>query len=707
MPRKKSEKYQTGLCTVIITEKPDAATRIAQALAEGMPMKKEKRGAYWYEFKRGKQNFVVVPAVGHIFSLDTIKDRSGWKYPAFDVEWSPSFNKKGSEFSKKYFYNIEEAVKCAKDFVIATDYDTEGSVIGYNVLRFLCKTEDAKRMKFSTLTRDELVKSFENISQHLDYGQVESGLTRHYLDFFWGINLTRALTLAMKSQQQHGFALLSTGRVQGPTLAMLFEKETEIKSFKSKTYWQIQTLCKADSSEILAEYEKSRIWDEGEAKNIFESSKQAEFAEVKDVKKRQYRQPPPPPFNTTELQAEAYSQFKFSPTQTMQIAESLYQAGIISYPRSSSQKLPPEIGWEKIIKSLARLKNYAQLCHELLKSSLQPVEGSRTDPAHPAIYPTAEVADSSRLTAQQKKIYDLVVRRFLAVFADDAVRESVNVSLDVNGNNFVVVGKSTVEAGWIDFYKPYAAFDEQLLPELKIGQRLAIIKIEMLTKQTEPPARYSQGSIVKEMEKRNLGTRATRAEILQTLYDRGYIIGKSIQVTKLGETVTKVLKDFCPNIISEELTRHFEKEMEEVYEDKKKREEVVEEAKKILVELLEDFKTNEEKIGKKLLNGLLESRKDQYRLGKCPNCGGELRVIKSAKSGKRFAGCGGYPKCRTAFPLPQFGFITPLGKECPVCSLPTVRISGKGRRPFIMCINHKCKTKEEWGSKKEKIGSES
>jgi len=393
----------------------------------------------------------------------------------------------------------------------------------------------------------------------------------------------------------------------------------------------------------------------------------------------------------------------------MRIAEGLYQAGIISYPRSSSQKLPPNIGYEKILKALAKLKPYAKLAEQLLsKAKLVPNEGNRTDTAHPAVYPTAEAADLKKLSAQEKKLYDLIIRRFLAVFAEEARRESNTITLDVGGNRFVLIGKRTIEKGWIEYYQPYATFEEQILPELTIGQRIKVLKLDQLAKETQPPGRFSQGSILKEMEKRELGTRATRAEILQTLYDRRYIMGKSIHVTKLGEVVTKVLKEFCPRILSEELTRKFEEEMELIYDGKKKRAVVLKEAEEFLTDVLGEFKKNEKKIGKKLLEGLIEARREERLLGKCNKCKtGDLKVIVSRKSGKRFVGCSNYPKCKNGFPLPQFGFITPLGKVCAECGLPMIQVNRKGARPFRMCVNNKCKTKADWGKKKKDDKSKS
>jgi DNA topoisomerase-1 len=496
--------------------------------------------------------------------------------------------------------------------------------------------------------------------------------------------MTRALTLAMKNAAKKGFAILSTGRVQGPVMGMLLEKELQIRKFKSKPFWQIDAVVKVGKVELNTTYEKSNIWKKVEADKIHKACKKKKAkAVVKNIKKRRYRQKPPVPFNTTNMQSEAYAQFKYSPRHTLSIVESLYQAGAVSYPRSSSQKLPPSINYKRILEALAKLRPYKKLAEELLKNTkLVPNEGKRTDPAHPAIYPTFEPPTIAKLRGQQKKMYDLIVRRFLAVFK--------------------VVGKTTIEPGWTKYYGKYLAFEEQQLPELKVGDKLSVKKVNMNKKETQPPGRYSQGSILKEMEKKGLGTRATRAEILHRLYLRKYVSGKSIEVSRLGEVVTKVLKNNCPRILSEEMTRKFEKEMEDVAAGKRKREDVVEEAKVILTDVLKDFKKNEKKIGKKLLKGLTESRAAERDMGPCPKCDNNLRVIVSRKSGKRFVGCGGYPKCVTGFPLPQRGYMTKLGTLCKECKMTMIQVQRKGSRPYRMCINHKCKTKENWGKKKKK-----
>ncbi|MCP8304828.1 MAG: DNA topoisomerase I [archaeon] len=681
--------------TLLIAEKPDAMRKIAESLAEGGTLKKvlTDRGIDYYEFIRDDKKHVIVAAVGHLFNLSPAV-RGEWTYPVFDAEWRPSFEvRKQSGFSEKYFEAIKNLAEDGMDFIVCCDFDTEGSVIGSNILKFLCDAKDAKRMKFSTLTKDELISSYRNMSDHLDFGQIEAGLTRHWLDWLWGLNLTRALTLAMKSQADKGFKILSTGRVQGPTLALMLERELEIRKFTPKPYWQLELHCRVNGNEFTAMHKKGRFWAKNEADQILRDCEGKDVI-VEDIARRRYKQLPPYPFSTTNLQSDAYSQFKFSPSQTLNLAESLYQMGAISYPRTASQKLPTSIGYEKILKALSSLEKYGDLCDELLKKRrLVPREGPKKDPAHPAIYPTSEVPDLRKLAPQQKKVYDLISRRFLATFADPAVRESVRVILAIGKNKFIATGRRSISLGWAKFYSPYATFEEQVLPEIKVGQILENLKIEMLEKWTTPPNRYTQGSIIEEMEKRNLGTKATRAGILQTLYGRDYISGKSIKVTKLGETVINTLRDFCPKIISEELTRKFEEEMELVMNEEKRREEVIEESVDVLVENLNEIKKNEDKMGKKLLKGLMDSRKEERRLGVCPKCKGELRVIRSRKSGKIFAGCSSYPKCDNSYPLPQNATITTLDRVCKECLTPIVHVRRRRKRPFTMCLDPNCPTK--------------
>ena len=314
--------------TLIVCEKPTAAKAIAEALADGKPVKRQEEGsrAYWFEFERHGHPYVCVPAVGHLFTLK--QQGKGWNYPALDMEWVPSFKaSRTASFAEPYFRNIEKLAPDTKDVIIATDYDDEGEVIGVNILRLILGRQDATRMKFSTMTKEELVDSFakpEKINKRL----VEAGYTRHHLDFMWGISFTRALTNAIKKANKR-FRILSTGRVQGPVLHMLAKHEKKIQAFKPKKFWEIKLGLKIGKQSFAAHYHEDKLWDKRVADGVLAKIK-GKDARVRDIKKKSLTQKPPVPYNTTAFLADVYRYFGYSPKQGLNIAESLYQAGYIS-----------------------------------------------------------------------------------------------------------------------------------------------------------------------------------------------------------------------------------------------------------------------------------------------------------------------------------------------------------------------------------------
>jgi DNA topoisomerase-1 len=222
----------TSKYTLLIAEKPDAARRISEAIADTKPETIKKRGVAYYAFTVQGKRHICVPAVGHLFILTPSKDKNptGWNYPVFNLEWIPTYTKKATAWTYKYFQNIHDLSQDASDFIDAADVDMEGEVLLFNILRFICNVKNAKRMKFSTLTRDELRESYQKMSPTILHSTLERGLTRHELDALWGLNLTRALTLALQKQVNRGFTILSTGRVQGPTLAILPILAIKVKS---------------------------------------------------------------------------------------------------------------------------------------------------------------------------------------------------------------------------------------------------------------------------------------------------------------------------------------------------------------------------------------------------------------------------------------------------------------------------------------------
>ena len=676
---------------LIICEKPTQAKKVAEALADKKAKKSMNGKIAYYELEHNKKPIVVVCAVGHLFNLAE-KDKKAWAYPIFNYEWKLSYStSKAAAFTKPYVDTIKKLAKNADSFTVATDFDNEGSVIGFNVIQFLCGKQDGKRMKFSTLTKDELVYSYENAMKHLDFPQIEAGITRHSLDWLFGINLSRALTLSIKNATDT-FSLLSTGRVQGPTLKVLYDKEKEIEAFKSEPYWEIQADLQVKKDSLEAWHIEGRIFDNQRAENIVKNCKDKE-AVVTKISTKEFKHKPPVPPDLTSLQIEAYSVLGLSPQATLDIAQTLYTDGLISYPRTGSNQLPDSIGYKKIIEKLSKIF--------LNKKELKPKNGKKQDAAHPAIYPTGELP--KKLEGKAHGLYELITRRFFSTFCEDATRETLNIYLDIGKEKFLVKGTKTKFRGWYDLYGRFLKLSEDELPIVKEKDILKVYKIIKHDKETKPPSRYTEASLVKEMENFGIGTKATRSAIIQNLYDRKYIDGKPIGVTNLGKVTVDTLSKYSPEILDVKLTRDFEEEMEAIEANKKKSSEVLDHAKEFLDKTLTKFKKSEKKIGEALGVAAKETRDKESFISKCPKCGkGDLQ-IRRGKYGM-FAACNRYEEgCETTFALAKNALIRGADKECEICKYPMVLVIKARKRPQENCINPECPKKKEEEAKLKKL----
>mgnify|MGYP006288648573 CR=1 FL=1 len=675
---------------LIITEKPQAAQKIASAL--GNERKYTENGVSYYELQRDGENILVASAVGHLYNLTYSKGQRGW--PIFKIEWIPTHENKKTSYTKKYYSLLKKLTRRAKDFIIATDFDVEGEVIGWNVLRFICKKKNAKRMKYSTLTKVELEKSYSNLLKELNWGNAYAGETRHILDWLYGINLSRALMSAIKKTSS--FRILSIGRVQGPALKIIVEREREIEKFKPEPYWQ-----------VFAYVGKQEF---KHPKDIFDKKKLEKFKKVKqahaETKKKEESITPPVPFDLTTLQREAYRHHRMSPSETLQIAQKLYLDGMISYPRTSSQKIPKEINPKQILLKLS--KHYSDEVSIAKRS--KPMEGKKSDPAHPSIYPTG---DHKKLSDREEKLYDLIVRRFISAFCPDAKTANKRVTLKAINDkklNFTASGMKVLEKGWTNVYP--AKMEESDIDDYE--GIIDIDKIDFTEKETKPPKRYSPTSLVTILEKKNLGTKATRSIIVDTLFQRGYLDGKSIKATPLGLKLIEALEKYSPIIIDEELTRQIEKEMEKIesendpkkLEDEEKK--FVTHAEKIITDISKDFKQHEEKIGKMLQKGLINFREEQAesnKLRECPTCKkGHLRILYARAYKRYFVGCTNYPKCKQTYTLPPNSLIKKSDKECEYCGWGKLLAIRKGKRPWEFCFNPDCeevkRQREKWEKRK-------
>ncbi len=677
-----------------MAEKPSVAVRIAMSIGDSSPKTETLNGIRYYVVTKGQDTIFVTAAAGHLFTLRQVKNDS---VPVFDIEWTPSYTVSPSAyFTKKYLDVAEHVGKKCTFFINACDYDIEGTVIGTNIIRYILNSDvnsevppqNVKRMRFSTTTNEDLIESYANLND-FDKNNFDAGEARHMLDWMWGINMSRALMRAISTKGIR--KTLSIGRVQGPALGVLSKKEIDIKGFVPKPYWKVTITV----SGVEFECEDKEIFEKGTAEQKYEKAKSSEIL-IKSVESSEKLVRPFPPFDLTSLQLEANRVFKIDPSRTLAIAQSLYERSYISYPRTSSQKLPSTLNLPRIISALAKVSDYTEIAQRLIRESrYRPAEGAKEDEAHPAIYPTGE--NPVNASGEERQVYDLIARRFLACFGDYAKLEDKKVALDVGGDEYRANGDTIKSNGWLEFYKYYSP-KTLSLPSFESGSSVKPEKIDLKSLKTLPPRRYTKASLISYLESHDLGTKATRSEIIDTLFKRDYIKGSSIEVTGFGMAVYTALSTYCSHIIDEDLTRKLEEDMSKIEKGEATKSGVIDEGKRIIRELVGDFNKNESGIGDALLKGLKESENANI-LGPCKSCGAGSLVLRRSKAGKSFVGCTNWPKCTATYSVPQYAKIVPKGKICPLCNTPIVKVFRKGKRPFEMDLDPNCESKKDWVKK--------
>ncbi len=572
---------------VIVAEKPKAGRRIAEALGGGRARECRAWGVPYWVFSVDGTYYVVAPSAGHLFGLTT--GESG--FPVFSYEWAPLWAiEEDARYTRKFFELLRQVFRGAYMAINACDYDIEGSVIGYLIIRAFFDVRRARRMKFSALTPTDIRRAFRRL-EPLDWSMIEAGLARHELDWLWGVNVSRALMDSLKEVAGRR-VVLSAGRVQSPTLIEAVRRDRERRLHVPLPRFVVE----------------ARVGHAGRAWRVrfgtFETRAEAEalaarlrrlgYVEVVSASHRLVTMPPPPPFNLGDLQSEAARVYGYSPMRTQDIAEQLYLEALISYPRTNSQKIPPTVDVTSILEGLARQPRYAVLVRKILARTPtpRPRQGSKDDPAHPAIHPTG-AAPERPLGRDEDRVYDLVVRRFLASMMPPARVAAVTLTLAVPGARAVarLSGVEVVEAGWLEAY-PFSRPSEQRVPLLPRGARLKVLGVSVRAEYTRPPDPYTKASLVRWMEAQGIGTESTRARIVELLFDRNYLRlrGRAIEATDLGFAVAELLERYFPQLASVDLTRYFERKLEEIRRGVTTRAQVVEEAKRVLRRLLLDFK---------------------------------------------------------------------------------------------------------------------
>ncbi len=714
---------------LVVTEKNDAAQKIAQLMGTKKPKADKVYSTPVYRFEVDGEEWVTIGLRGHILEPDfasqlVYKKRGGWRGVTAEGEVIPAqvpqtlpkppfkkrkpFTEDGVDFKtwkmdalpylvyapieklpkeKDIIRSLKNLAKKANAVVIATDFDREGELIGSDALGCVKEANPnipVSRARYSAFTKPEITHAFANLVD-MDNNLASSGESRQDIDLIWGAVLTRYLTLVKFAGYGN---VRSSGRVQTPTLALIVARERERLAFVPEDYWVIRGAFGTEPNDFETTHATARFKSEAKAKAVMEHVKGASEATVSSVEKKTRRVAPPTPFNTTSLMAAASAE-GLSPARTMRIAESLYMDGYISYPRVDNTVYPRSLDLAATVRTLSGNPAYAPYCKQLLsKGALRATRGKKEETDHPPIYPTA-MATPDSLAPADYKLYNLIARRFLATLSDPAIIEGTKVSLDVQTEPFVAKGDVMVTPGYRAIY-PYGLKKDEQLPALKKGERIAFNGATCTKKQTEPPARYSQGRLIQEMEKLGLGTKSTRHSIIERLYTVKYVQNDPIEPSQLGMAVCDALDKFAPHITHPEMTAELEAEMDNIAAGQTSKEDVVDNSRNLLSEQLSDLMPHSDEVRDALSDAVAA---DAY-VGPCPKCGKDLQLRASQKTRSMFIGCSGWPDCDVTYPLPK-GKIEAVSEPCPVCGMPQVKVTAFRAKPRTMCIDPNCESNKE------------
>lgn len=584
----------------LLAEKPSSAKAIARALGNSQKKRFNKKVPYYIV----DNDKYVCSAVGHLFTLYP-KDPERGHYPKWDFMWVPTYSANPRVSYAKDYFDCLKTITSQFNFdryIIATDFDPEGTVIGFiTFIALKVPMEKVYRMKMHSLAKDEVLRAYNNLEPP-DYSWFRAGLARHETDILYGVNLSEVFSDAIAKVSGRR-RTISLGRVQTPTLKFVVEREREIRSFVPKPYWNVLLKFEFQGVEYTAKHISGDIFDRNAVQQILEHCKGTTNAKISKVEKKVVETHAPTLFNLPMLQQEAFYKLGFSPDYTDKLAQNLYQQALITYPRTGTTWIAG-IPYKKVLDSLGKENAYAEYVKEIVENSFQPHKRGISDGAHSALAPTGEPYTPK--TANEAKLLDLIKRRFLAIFYPPLKRERSEITLDINGEYFRIIGEKTLDLGWLKPYT-YKKVTDFILPELREGDIIPIKVIDVTEKQTSPPSRYTSASLVKKMEDEGIGTKATRAEIVKLLWKRRYLFyekNSGLKPTSLGEKLIEIAEKYCPLMADVKLTSELEAMLENVMNDKVKHSEVIEYARTNVEKILNIINPKILEIGRELSTSL-------------------------------------------------------------------------------------------------------
>lgn len=613
-----------------------------------------------------KGDYVVRASVGHIRDLPKSNKKAidipGGFIPHYEIS-------KGKE---KVVAELRELAKEADEVILATDPDREGEAISWHI-KEACGLKKPKRIVFHEIT-ESAVKEAMKHPREIDANLVKAQEARRVLDRLVGYDLSGLIWKKVR----YG---LSAGRVQSPALRIIMEREREIRAFVPENYWVISGEFETEEKSKITLTCEEEPKDEKETNRILEAAKSNPW-HITEIKQSETKRSPRAPFTTSTLQQAASSRLGYSPSRTMGVAQKLYEQGFITYMRTDSVNVSKE----------ALPQIYATIEKQYGKEYLLPrthiSKSKNAQEAHEAVRPTNFSLKSAGNNDEQKRLYKLIWERTVSSQMADAkmlkTKVSANIAKEGVIPNFSVIGSVTIFSGWLAADTD-AQGEEVQIPKLSENESLKLLNIEGQGKQTEPPGRYTEAGLVKELEKREIGRPSTYASIIKTIIDRGYVTkeGKTLHPTDTGDVVSTFLENNFSEYISDSFTAEMENKLDEIADGKRQYEKML---KDFYGPFLKEVKAKD-KSTEKLTN--LGEADPKF---KCPTCDGPM-VIKLAKTGK-FLSCAKFPECTGARKIDGTELEGPkeTGEICPECKTGKL-IEREGRfGKFISCINYpKCK----------------
>ena len=698
---------------LIVTEKNNSAKKISEILSGGEASSDASYRTPFYTWTdRSGEEQTTVGLKGHVLNPAFPEGYSNWQETDPKSLIDAKLVKEATD--KNVVRAVRKLATDADSIVIATDFDREGELIGLEALGEILEVNPSvegtvTRARYSALTKDEIERAFGELDV-LSYPLAHAAQVRQEIDLIWGATLTRAVSLATR---RFGSNFLSVGRVQSPTLGLIVERELERRAHVAKPYWEVFAKFSHPEGSFEAHHKTDKFWAKPEAEAALAATDSP--GQVIELSKRKNTRKPPTPYNTTAFTTDASSRLGITPSQAMRIAEDLYMDGFISYPRTDNTVYPPSLNLGELVSSLVRIPEF-DAAKGLLDAELKPTRGKKETTDHPPIYPTQAVYPNA-LEGPRRRVYELVARRFLATFSGPMITESARADIEAGSEMYFVRGSIVVDPGYAGIYT-YARSADNELPALEQGQKLDLDGAPwMLDKETQPPSRISQGKLIEMMEELGLGTKATRPDIIQKLYSRGYVYSNPPQPSETGIAMYKAFHEYVLRMATPEMTAELERDMDEIAAGKSSKDEVIKISRDMLHQTYDDLFERREDLAKTIWAGMDQ---DKY-IGHCEICeekgrtndDGEpnrLRII-DLKGGKRFWGCEGYNRdepedpdsCRNSGPLPGRGYeLWRLEPKCSVCEVrPRLTVKGFRGRPWKLCLNDDCPTMVEMRQKRE------